>query len=445
MTHSPLLESNGDAVVRADDGAFGKACTVLLTEDHFVVNGTATRLSDVVGARVDIDKKGEKSALRVYAYSKGSKSFCRMSRERRPKHLSIQLDAEPARAEQWAAAINDKIGCSSSRKLLVIVNPVSGTGKGRRVWARTLEPMLDQAKVTYTVHFTTAAGQARRLLAEKSATEGAEPLSSFDGVIVVGGDGTLYEILQGIHDREDSQEQLLRLSLGTVPAGTGNGLAKTLLVESGEACTALSASFLVAKGVARKLDLCKAENVTGSFLSMLHVEYAIVSDVDFESETYRWMGAARFTLCALIRIIFMRSYPAKLSYQPFVDKSQSADLPPLADAIPDAWEAVEGDLVLLAIAQNAWIAEDINLSPASELDDGVLYIYFIRKPVSPCALLKLFLKLENGKHVDHHALECRKARAFRLTPLGEKGMIGVDGERTDYSTIQGEDLSALFR
>ncbi|CAN0528100.1 unnamed protein product, partial [Scytosiphon promiscuus] len=41
-------------------------------------------------------------------------------------------------------------------------------------------------------------------------------------------------VLQGIYARPDCARQLSRLSLGVVPAGSGNGLAKT--VSGGSGC-----------------------------------------------------------------------------------------------------------------------------------------------------------------------------------------------------------------
>jgi sphingosine kinase len=49
--------------------------------------------------------------------------------------------------------------------------------------------------------------------------------------------------------------------------------------------------------------------------SFLNFEWAMVSDVDFESEEYRrTLGSARFTFTALQRIAFLRVYRGKLSF-----------------------------------------------------------------------------------------------------------------------------------
>ena len=52
--------------------------------------------------------------------------------------------------------------------------------------------------------------------------------SQFDGVIAVGGDGTLHEIANAILNRSDQDSDLM--VIGSIPLGVkGNGVAKSLL------------------------------------------------------------------------------------------------------------------------------------------------------------------------------------------------------------------------
>lgn len=50
--------------------------------------------------------------------------------------------------------------------------------------------------------------------------------------------------------------------------------------------------------------------------SFLSVAWGFVSDVDIESERYRGLGSARFTLGTLVRLASLRSYKGRLSYLP---------------------------------------------------------------------------------------------------------------------------------
>ena len=94
-----------------------------------------------------------------------------------------------------------------------IVNPSAGNGRGYHVWKR-LERQLDNDSQEYQVFFTEtqgdAAGLAKRLTAEKNDPK---------VIIIVGGEGTYNEVLNGISLRG-------LLTLGYVPAGFRNALSK---------------------------------------------------------------------------------------------------------------------------------------------------------------------------------------------------------------------------
>ena len=108
-------------------------------------------------------------------------------------------------------------------------------------------------------------------------------------------------------------------------------------------CAAVGATMLIAKGRPSKLDLWKfsqesppnvpsqstpqidvevgsgslepAESGTKPMWSFLSLSWGIISDVDIESEAIRCVGALRFTLWAVLRVLTLRQYAATLHYQ----------------------------------------------------------------------------------------------------------------------------------
>lgn len=95
-----------------------------------------------------------------------------------------------------------------------IVNPNARRGSGEKIWKK-LEHRVRSSGIEYEVRLTRAQGDAKRLAAELTA--GARPCT----IIAVGGDGTINEILDGISF--DGQ-----VTLGYIPAGSGNDLARSL-------------------------------------------------------------------------------------------------------------------------------------------------------------------------------------------------------------------------
>jgi YegS/Rv2252/BmrU family lipid kinase len=98
------------------------------------------------------------------------------------------------------------------RRLLLIANPISGGGRGRRLAAQ-LADALQRLGVDAHVHLTTRAGDA----AARAAAAGPEP---WHGLVAIGGDGTVNEVLNGMPDPGRA--------LGVFPVGTANVLAHEL-------------------------------------------------------------------------------------------------------------------------------------------------------------------------------------------------------------------------
>ncbi|KAL3368008.1 hypothetical protein AABB24_009067 [Solanum stoloniferum] len=97
--------------------------------------------------------------------------------------------------QMWVNRINDLLNMNAERpkNLLVFVNPKSGKGLGCKVW-ETVAPTFSQAKVKMKVTVTERAGQAIDMMSSITSRE----LSSYDGVVAVGGDGFFNEILNGL-------------------------------------------------------------------------------------------------------------------------------------------------------------------------------------------------------------------------------------------------------
>ena len=94
----------------------------------------------------------------------------------------------------------------------MITNPISGGGRGR-IAAEALRDALQRRSVAAEVWFTTCAGDATARAARLAS-------EAWDGVVAIGGDGTVNEVLNGMPDPS--------LPLGVLPVGTANVLAMEL-------------------------------------------------------------------------------------------------------------------------------------------------------------------------------------------------------------------------
>ena len=102
--------------------------------------------------------------------------------------------------------------------LLFIVNPAAHSGEGYALWKQA-EAVLQERSIPYEVYFSEKRGDVRQLAKRlTNVSEGAERF-----LIVLGGDGTLNEAIQGMQHFE-------QVRLGYIPTGSSNDLARDLKI-----------------------------------------------------------------------------------------------------------------------------------------------------------------------------------------------------------------------
>ena len=120
----------------------------------------------------------------------------------------------------------------------IIVNPTSSSGKGMEAWKK-IKAILDRRNVAYNVHVLQKPGEAieivKKLTEENYADidetavmdESVVTVQENDedtNILVVGGDGTLNEVLNGIQDFEHT-------TLSCIQTGSGNDFARNMHLE----------------------------------------------------------------------------------------------------------------------------------------------------------------------------------------------------------------------
>ena len=98
-----------------------------------------------------------------------------------------------------------------------IINPNARSGKGLRAW-KLIEKRLEEKSVPYQVFSTKYQGHATQIARTLTQEKDCRSL------IVLGGDGTLNEAVNGIAD-------LARVTLGYIPIGSSNDFARSLGLE----------------------------------------------------------------------------------------------------------------------------------------------------------------------------------------------------------------------
>ncbi|GJX93457.1 putative reverse transcriptase domain-containing protein [Tanacetum coccineum] len=79
----------------------------------------------------------------------------------------------------------------------------------------------------------------------------------------------------------------------TITLCTRNGMIKSLLDSIGEPCTPVNAILAAIRGHKRSFDVATIRQGETVFFSVLMLAWGLISDIDIESDKYRWMGSAK--------------------------------------------------------------------------------------------------------------------------------------------------------
>ncbi|CAM8918049.1 unnamed protein product [Rhodiola kirilowii] len=206
--------------------------------------------------------------------------------------------------------------CKSPPKLLIILNPRSGRGRSTKVFHNLVEPIFKLAGFRMEVVNTTSAGHAKNLAATVDFS------TCPDGIICVGGDGIVNEVLNGLLSR-DNQKEAISIPIGIIPAGSDNSLVWTVLGVRDP----ISAAIAIVKGGLTATDVLAVEWIqTGAIhYGMTVAYYGFVSDVLELSEKYqKRFGPLRYLVAGFLKFLCLPKYSFEVEYLP-------AEKLPLAD------------------------------------------------------------------------------------------------------------------
>ncbi|KAF9603763.1 hypothetical protein IFM89_037849 [Coptis chinensis] len=200
------------------------------------------------------------------------------------------------------------IKCKTPPKMLVILNPRSGRGRSSKVFHSKVEPIFKLAGFKLEVVKTTSAGHARKLAYSVDFS------TCPDGIICVGGDGIVNEVLNGLLSRND-QKEAISIPIGIIPAGSDNSLVWTVLGVRDP----VSAAISIVKGGLTATDVFAVEWIqTGVIHFGMTVSYfGFISDVLELSEKYqKRFGPLRYFVAGFLKFLCLPKYSFDVEYLP---------------------------------------------------------------------------------------------------------------------------------
>jgi diacylglycerol kinase (ATP) len=250
------------------------------------------------------------------------------------------------------------------RKLLYIVNPISGT-RNKTSLRQTIEEKTRAAGIDFTIYPSVESGDYSFLF----------PIikeQHFTDVVIAGGDGTINQVVNSLRK--------LNVPFGIIPCGSGNGLAFSAGIPKNPA----RALKIIFEG---KSDWCDAFLINETFACML-CGLGLDAQVahDFANDPKR--GLATYIKKTVSNFLSAKTYP-------FVLRSQGKRL--------------KTDALFISIANSNQFGNHFTIAPSASLNDGLLDVVVMAKQNKLLALVQAlrqvggFNKLQELEVMDESA------------------------------------------
>lgn len=292
---------------------------------------------------------------------------------------------------------------------LAVVNPAAGGGRcGKR--AERVLAELRASGLPMDVFWTRRPGEA-------TARARAAYREGYRSFLVVGGDGTTFEVLNGVFPEAEREGGRPRLAL--LPLGTGNSFLRDFLV-MGTSSSAVRARSREAEdplphvlnavrlGRARACDVLRLVHRDGVlyFLNLLSLGFP----ADVATVTNRWfkpLGEMGYLLGVFVCVLRLkrRAFPVRVEGAPEADVRRC---------------------LFLTFSNSKYTGGRMLIAPHADPCDGL--IEYVRwGPIGRMGLLRNLPGLFDGSHIRHPLCERRAVRQIEFSLEGPVPVM-VDGE-----------------
>jgi diacylglycerol kinase (ATP) len=287
---------------------------------------------------------------------------------------------------------------------LAIVNPAAGGGRTRKLLAPAFD-RLRKAGLQIECRETSALGHATEI-ARQAWSEG------YRQFISVGGDGTSFEIVNGLFPQANGSETP---TLGFLPLGTGNSFLRDF---SDRGVDYVMESLI--SGRLRKCDVLRLRHKDGVlyYINILSIGFSADVAMLRQRRFSNW-GELGYQASIFICLARFRRRPFPLT----VDGEPNIDRRPC---------------LFLTFNNSKFTGGTMMIAPTADTNDGL--IEYVRwGPIGRIGLIRNLPGLYDGTHIQHPLAEVRKARHIEFH-LHSPVDVMIDGE---VLTLHCESLDVL--
>ncbi len=284
----------------------------------------------------------------------------------------------------------------------IIANPSSRSGKAGKLWVKVVRPYLNEHHLEYRAWLSQKNGDIEKIIKKIEDEEVERPLR----LVVLGGDGTVNELLQGLKHPED-------VILSFLPVGSGNDLGRAIGIPS-NIQEAMKIAFET--GSPRKMDLGELTFPDGSSR-----KFIISCGIGFDAAVCESVNKST------LKVKLNRIGMGKLSYLGIAIREIVGARRVSGSLQIDGKPAMPLDRLLFVTGMNeAYEGGGFKFCPKADDSDGKLSLCIVQEiPVRKFFLVLPFAM--GGKHAMFRGISLEQGASFTIK-LEEPLWVHTDGE-----------------
>ena len=277
---------------------------------------------------------------------------------------------------------------NGNRKIIYLINPISGTSKKKDV-RNIIETETAKQNLLFEIINTSPAGDYS-FLEEKIITE------KISDIVVVGGDGTVNQVTKALKH--------LPVQFGIIPAGSGNGLAFAANIPK----NTKAALQIIFKNKTKNVDSFLINNQYGCMLSGLGFDAQVAHD--FAKKETR--GLATYAVESAANFLKAEPYLFEITVNNF---------------------SFSAEAFFISIANSNQFGNHFTIAPQASLSDGLLDIVIVKKTTKLKLLIEIWKQIKGENKVSRHVNSLNNHIIyFQTTEINIKNFneapLHIDGE-----------------
>ncbi|WP_176555830.1 diacylglycerol/lipid kinase family protein [Virgibacillus ndiopensis] len=282
-----------------------------------------------------------------------------------------------------------------------IINPIAGNGRSKRIFSKIKRSELYQ-RIESINYFTDYSGHAEEIMEQIKDKD-------ITCVIVIGGDGTVHEVVNGMSS--------LYIPLAFIPAGSGNDFARGCNIK-GDSLTIFEQIIKGNNRIPYWIGRYQIDNVKRCFVNSIGFGFdAEIADVANKSRYKKFFNKFRLgTLSYCFALVHVLLY--------FKPMTMELEINGEKRHMKNCW--------MMTIANHPFYGGGMKIIPHAKIQANTFPVLLIHS-ISKWKVLAFFMTVFTGKHVNFKEVELVEASQIKMSS-NKKVSFQVDGQTSTSTT-----------